>query len=658
MTRPPRPPKQRRLAFRLTLLILTSTTLIFLAAFGYNYYHSRQLMLKGARQSAMHLAQSVVLQIEARLRAVETLPRMVAHHLERPVAVGTVSADRLHDLMQDMMAGTPDIFGAAAAFEPYAFDAERQYYAPYFHHAEDGRLVFTQLGSKDYNYFLWDWYLIPRELERPVWSEPYFDEGGGGILMATYSQPFYDRSDATQIFRGVVTADISLEELVAQINDISLYKTGYAFLLSRNGAFLAHPNPTYMMRESIFSLAEAKGRPELRTIGRQMCRGSSGFATLTSVHTGCRSLLAYAPVKAAGWAVGVVIAENELLADLENLNHHVLAIGAVGFTLLLLVVVAISRSITRPLQRLVHTTEEIARGNLEAALPVVHTRDEVQVLSRSVDEMRLALKEYIADIAATSRAKERIESELKIASAIQMNFLPKQFPPFPDQTAFDLYAALAPAREVGGDLYDFFMLDDDHLFYSVGDVSDKGVPAALFMAVTKTLMKGIAEQGLTPADVLARVNVELCSNNEAGMFVTVACGILDVTTGDVHYSNAGHNPPVLLRAGKAPDLLPMPPGLVLGAMEAAVYANRVVRLNPGDRLLLYTDGVTEAMDAGQRLFSETRLLLEMARLADAEPRRMVEEIMAVVETHANGTAQSDDITVLALHFKGPRDGSQ
>ena len=237
-----------------------------------------------------------------------------------------------------------------------------------------------------------------------------------------------------------------------------------------------------------------------------------------------------------------------------------------------------------------------------------------------------------------------------------MNFLPKQFPPFPAQSAFDLYAALAPAREVGGDLYDFFMLDDGHLFFSVGDVSDKGVPAALFMAVTKTLMKGIAEQGLTPADVLTRVNGELCSNNEAAMFVTVACGILDIAGGELMYSNAGHNPPVLLRQGQAPELLPMPPGLVLGAMEAAVYANCIVRLNPGDRLLLYTDGVTEAMDAGKRLFSEARLLLETARLADTEPRRMVEEIMAAVTAHAGGTAQSDDITVLALHFKGPRDG--
>lgn len=648
MLRPLRHPKRHGLAFRLALFILTSTTLIFLAAFGYNHYYTRQLVFKNVRQMAMHLAQSVVQRIEIKLHAAEALPRMMAGHLEGQ----PVTANRLLPLLKDMVGGNPEIFGAAAAFEPNAFDPVRRFYAPYFFRTQDGNVAFTQLGSDAYNYFLLDWYMIPRELDRPVWSEPYFDEGGGGILMTTYANPFYAPSAGRRVFRGVVTADVSLAALVAEIGGISLYKTGYAFLISRTGAFLAHPDKRCIMRESIFSLAAEQAQPELRAIGREMIRGRSGYAAV--IHAGRRFLLAYAPVPDAGWSVGVMIPENELFADIRTLNRTVLIIGAAGFTLLLLVVVAISRSITRPLHSLVRTTAEIARGNLEVRLPAVRTRDEVQVLARSVDEMRKALKEYIANLTETSRAKERIESELKIARAIQMNFLPKHFPPFPEQSAFDLFAALEPAREVGGDLYDFFMLDERHLFFSVGDVSDKGVPAALFMAVTKTLMKGIAEQGLTPADVLARVNGELCQNNDAAMFVTVACGMLDIATGELIYSNAGHNPPVLLRAGGAPEMLSVPPGLVLGVMQEAVFATRTIRLGPGDRLLLYTDGVTEAMDAGQTLFSEERLLNEVAGLAEAGPQRMVEHIMAAIQAHAAGAAQSDDITVLVLHYKrGP-----
>lgn len=232
-----------------------------------------------------------------------------------------------------------------------------------------------------------------------------------------------------------------------------------------------------------------------------------------------------------------------------------------------------------------------------------------------------------------------------------MNFLPKRFPPFPEQSSFDLFASLVPAKEVGGDFYDLFMMDDRHLFFSVGDVSDKGVPAALFMAVTKTLIKGIVEHGLTSSDVLTKVNVELCQNNESAMFVTVACGMLDIITGDLTYSNAGHCPPAILRSGGTPELLPMPPGLVLGVMEESLFRTDSIRLGAGDRLVFYTDGVTEAMDAQLELFSEKRLLQETAA-ADATPRQMVEWIMSAVHTHAGGMAQSDDITMLALQYKG------
>jgi phosphoserine phosphatase RsbU/P len=655
MTRTPRRDiKKGGLAFRLALFILTSTCLIYLAAFGYNYYYSRQLVLKNAHEVAMSLAHATVLRIEATLRSVEKLPRLTALHLENP----NLSNDMLLSLMAEMVTSAPEIFGAAAAFEPHAMHPASRYYAPYFFRDDSGQVAYTQLGSDAYNYFLWDWYLIPRELDRPVWSEPYFDEGGGDILMCTYSHPFYDRTANQRAFRGVVTADISLQELVSAIGEISLYESGYAFLISRNGLYVAHPDPSLIMRESVFSVAEALQRPYLRRIGQDMIQGGEGFAVLYSVLTGKRSLLSYAPVSASGWSVGVVIPEAELFADIHGLNYTVAIIGGVGFSLLVLVVVTISRSVTRPLNRLVHTTAEIARGNLDVALPPVRNHDEVGVLTHSVDEMRLALKEYIHHLTESTRANERIESELKIARTIQMSFLPKRFPPFPDQSAFDLFAALEPAKHVGGDLYDFFMLDARHLFISVGDVSDKGVPAALFMAVTKTLMKGIAEQGQTPADVLARVNGELCQGNDSAMFVTVACGILDTRTGELVYSNAGHNPPVLLRAGGAPEWLPMPAGLVLGVMEEAAFEVRSVRLRPGDRLLLYTDGVTEAMDADQNLFSDERLLDQMQALAAAEPRAMVERIMAAVHAHAGDAAQSDDITILALLYKGEMGGAR
>jgi sigma-B regulation protein RsbU (phosphoserine phosphatase) len=632
----------------MALFILTSTTLLFGIAFGYNYVYSRDLVLKHVRENATHLTESLVGRIEARLLSVEQMPRHLALQLDNR----NVTRHNLLAMIASLVAGSRDVFGSTVAFEPYAMEPGARHYAPYVYRDRGGGVVTTQLGGAHYNYFIWDWYSIPRHLNRPVWSEPYFDEGGGNILMATYSHPFYEVSTGRPVFRGVVTADVSLEELRLAIGAVSLYRSGYAFLISRTGQFLAHPEARRIMRDSIFSLAEELALPALRRVGRQMIRGQEGFFSFSDAR-GEPFFLYFAPVPATGWAVGVVIPERELYADISALNRTVLLIGAAGFSLLSLVVVFISRSITRPLKSLVGATTEIARGNLDVTLPRMAVKDEVGQLSRSVDEMRLALKEYIHHLTETTRARERIESELKIARSIQMSFLPKRFPPFPERHEFDIFAVLEPAKEVGGDLYDFFFLDDTHLFFSIGDVSDKGVPAALFMAVTKTLMKGIAEQRIEPSEVLKRVNGELCQGNDSSMFVTLFCAVLDLRNGRLRYSNAGHNPPLLLRLGHEPQWMALPPGLVLGGMEEAVYQTRELILSPGDRLLLYTDGVTEAMDASATLYAEARLLDQARAAGPGGTEALVTQVLESVRRFSAGAPQSDDITMLALTYRGP-----
>ncbi|NCC24264.1 MAG: HAMP domain-containing protein, partial [Deltaproteobacteria bacterium] len=470
--------RKQRLSFRLALFVLTSTTLVFVAAFAYNYRSSKVLVLKNVQENAANLTQSLVHRLETTLHGVEQIPRYVALRLEREQP----SKESLLPMIEEMVAASPDIFGSTAAFEPYAMDPERKYFAPYFYRDDSGGLAFADLGVESYQYFHWDWYAIPRYLERHVWSEPYFDEGGGDILMSTCSVPFYRQTTEGRIFQGVVTADVSLEGLVQIISGVSLFDSGYAFLISRAGTFVAHPDRERIMTQSVFSVAEEMSLIDLRRIGRDMIRGAEGFAEFISVHTGRESLLYFAPVPSTGWSVGVMIPKDELYGDIVSLNRTVLFIGATGFAILFLVVVAIARTITQPLRSLVGATTEIAKGNLDVRLPEIRVNDEVGQLSSSVDSMRVALKEYITNLTETTKANERIESELKIARNIQMNFLPKSFPPFPDRSEFDIFATLVSAKHVGGDLYDFFLMDENHLFFSVGDVSDKGVPAALFMA--------------------------------------------------------------------------------------------------------------------------------------------------------------------------------
>jgi len=639
--------KHQRLSVKLSVLILASTTLIFLAAFGYNYHASRQLVLKNVQENARNLTQSAVSKIELTLNSVEKPPRYLASLLE----MFPYSRQDLLKQIKEMVVKNEDIFGSTVAFEPYAYDRSRRYFAPYFNE-DSGQVKLSYLGSKDYQYFLWDWYMIPKVLDKAIWSEPYFDEGGGNIVMSTYSVPFYRDVRGVRTFTGVVTADMSLDSLVDIISRISIYKSGYAFLISQNGVFVAHPDRKLIMRESIFTLAESAGDAELRKIGRNMLRGESGFVSLGQYFTGKKSWMYYAPLSTVGWSIGVIVPEEELFGDLRKLSRTVLMIGVAGFVFLFAVVVFISSTITRPLRELAVRTAEIARGSLDMELPPTRARDEVGALTHSFEDMRLALKEYITNLKETTAAKERIESELKIARSIQMNFLPRHFPPFPEKQEFEIFAVLESAREVGGDLYDFFLLDDDHLFFSIGDVSGKGVPAALFMAASKMLMKGTAHLELTPAEILERVNRELCWENDSAMFVTVFCGIFCIKNGEMKYSNAGHNPPILLHASGQADWLPLPEGFMLGPFEDSRYETRSIVLTPGDTLILYTDGVTEAMNSEKEVYSDEKLLEMVMQSGNASAEGLVREIVQSVQNYAGDEPQSDDITLLALKYRG------
>lgn len=252
--------------------------------------------------------------------------------------------------------------------------------------------------------------------------------------------------------------------------------------------------------------------------------------------------------------------------------------------------------------------------------------------------------------------KHTIEGELNAAREIQMSMVPKMFPPFPDRPEFELSATLEPAKEVGGDFYDFFFVDQHHLVFLLGDVSGKGIPASLFMAVTKTILKAVADSRTGVDQVLYRVNNDLCEGNEMSMFATVFCGIMDIRTGKVEYSNAGHNPPVIIRRGGNPEYLPTQGSLAVGSFEDSSYVAETLNLGTGDTIILYSDGVTEAMNKDGALFSEERLLESLRTLNEQHPDELLKRILADVHGHADGAPQSDDITILAMQYKGLPEG--
>jgi len=351
-----------------------------------------------------------------------------------------------------------------------------------------------------------------------------------------------------------------------------------------------------------------------------------------------------------GGAILVTLPTARMQAAIRNETRLAMAVS--GLVLLLGSVMAIfgAKTISKPITDLTEMSRRIAGGDFTQRIDV-RARNEIGVLAASFNEMTRRLNESIEHLKETTAAKERIESELQIAHEIQMSMVPKIFPPFPDRSEFDIFATLVPAKEVGGDLYDFFFIDDDRLCFAVGDVSGKGVPASLFMAVTKTLFRATAGNSGTPGEVLARLNTEICRDNDSCMFVTFFFGILNIRSGQVDYSNGGHNLPYRLhRDGVSP--VENLGGRALGLMEQSPYSSGRMVLGPGEALLLYTDGVTEAMDSSEKLYSDQRLADFLVTNHNSSPRQIIGDLISDVRRFAGETPQSDDITVLALHYFG------
>jgi sigma-B regulation protein RsbU (phosphoserine phosphatase) len=640
--------KSRGIAFKLILFIMSGISLIFSLIFGYNYLYSRRILLKNVEHNARNLALATTNRIDKILRSVEVATMNLATFLQQS---DYADEERLLGLIRAFVESNPEIYGSNIAFEPYAYDKNSLYFSPYFYKSGD-EIEFTYIGGQGYHYFYWTWYQIPKELNRPVWSEPYYDEGGGNIIMCTYSVPLYKSVSGEKEFLGILTADISLEWLQEIVSSIKIFESGYGCLVSRNGTIVTHPSRELIMNETIFSVAEAREDLQLREIGREMIQGKTGFVPFTSIVDERKCWMVYSPVPSTGWSLAVIYPQDELMADVTNLNRTVFMLFLVGFFLLLGVIVLNARSITKPLRILARATKVISTGDLDAELPLIRSKDEVGNLSESFISMKDSLKRYIKDLTETTAAKERIESELKIAREIQMSIIPKIFPPFPDRSELDIYACIEPAREVGGDLYDFFFIDDDHICFMIGDVSGKGVPASLFMAVTKTLFKANAGEGVRPDEILTRLNNELAQENESCMFVTIFCGIMNTKTGEVLYSSAGHNPPLIMRHGQKAAYLDTSGGVAVGAAEDLSFKTEKLVLNPGECLFMYTDGVTEAVNLKDELFTETRLQNDVSTLRDKPVKDIVSDLMERIEDFSQGAAQTDDITMMIVKYFG------
>ncbi len=639
--------RNKGIAFKLTFFIIASCAIIFSLIFSYNYSNSRKIIIRGIEKNAVNLALATANKIESYILPIQEIPETIALILAYP----DINQADITNLLEVIVMNNSNIYGSAIAFEPYCFDSNSYYYSPYFY-KKNNKIYYSNLDSTNYNYFKWDWYSRPKKLNKPVWSEPYFDEGAGNIEMATYSVPFYSTANGDKTFRGVVTADISLEWMQEFVSKIKTSKSGYAFTISKTGTFITHPILSFIMNSNVFDVSIVQNNKQLIEIAKKMTAGKTGFGQCDKIiDSDQKYWVSYSWIPSCQWSLGIFFPQIELMEVVENLHRTVLIFGGIGIIFISLIIAMIANSITHPLRILSLTTKKISKGNLDVEIPVFKSRDEVGKLARSFSYMKTSLKKYIKDLTETTAVKERMESELSIGHNIQMGMVPKLIPPFTDRKEFDLFATLDPAKEVGGDLYDFFFIDDDNLCFLIGDVSGKGVPAALFMAVTKTLIKGIAMQTNDPAEILRQVNDEAVQNNETCMFVTVFLAILNIKTGEMNFANAGHNPPLIVRKNADASFLEVKSGCAVGVIDSPDFTTESLVLQRDDLILFYTDGVTEAFNNSGEEFSEDRLENALTKLMDLPVEKIVSGILENVLLFSGEAPQSDDITVLALRYK-------
>ena len=634
---------RRKLSVRVSLWVVFFAAIIFNVALGFLFYQSREAVRQEAISRATTILEKTSLRVEGILNRVEVASNMTKWLVQRHPN----KADSMFVYSRGMLMNNPDFFNCSIAFEPYYFKDKGRYFSAYTKHVGDS-LRTIQGGSDLYQYFFSDWYLMPQLLEKPCWTEPYMDLDVGtntSEMLTSYCQTIKDKQGKVV---GVINTSLSISWLSQTISAVKPYPNSYSIMIGRGGTYFVHPDTTKITRQTIFTQTIEHPDTALTALGYAMQRGEEGMKHMNI--DGQDSYVFYKPLGQTGCSMAIVCPESDIFGGFDRLRNSVRAIVLVGLLLMLFLFIRIITRELQPLRRLAHEAETIASGQFDAELPDFQRIDEIGQLSHSFGNMQQSLVKYIDELKNTTAQKASIESDLRIASGIQMGMLPEKFPTREDRDDVQLFASLTPAKEVGGDLFDFYFRDEK-LFFCIGDVSGKGVPASLFMAVTRSTFRTVSAHETMPDRIIMTMNKTIADMNKTHMFVTLFVGVLDLPTGRLHYCNAGHDAPLLVGAGVGE--LPCDANIPVGFMPSWKYTLQEAKIFTGTTILLFTDGLTEAMDSDKELFRMERVN-EVASKALAqqqqEPRQLIAQMTEAVHEFVGDAEQSDDLTMMAIQY--------
>lgn len=639
-------PNIHSFAFRQSLLIMTAILLVF---FGLFVVIRRQIHTQLGtvwQDTGVEISEKHCEGINSIFHDTSRMGQEFADALLANKPEGAQLDELLTRLLNDFHAARPEIIALvfAPAVQPNRPDVRMR--LAQWHHENWGNDHVELLWGKDYGDK--PWYRDTCSRAHAGWCEPFI----GSVVtepIVLYTIPLYESApDGTRRFLGIATVDLSLQFLRQSVNALKIPDNGYPFILSSKFTVIAHPNPDWIFRESLASLAKTQGSSHFNKLRGALARHTSGLIFAHSEKQDQYICIFYTPMKIKGWTFGIVWPAEKIRTLIHAADSAFILATLCGLVLILGLIFGISSRVSRPLSELAKAAHELGQGHFQTTIPTIDGQDEIAQFANAFTHMRNSLQTYIDNLEEATAVRQRIESELALARTIQLGVLPND-----DELAgdhrFSLGGTLRPAREVGGDFYDFYRLDSNHIAVLIGDVSGKGVPSAMFMMVARVLIKSIIYTGATVDAAFNFANRELASRNKQEMFVTAWLGILDLATGHLEFTNAGHNPPIIRHADGTAEFLHVKPNFILAGFSSTTYRRNETSLAPDDTLILYTDGVTEARSRDNALYGDDRLLSTARALPHRDAPALSRQLLAAVDAFADGAEQADDITIVALH---------
>ena len=594
--------------------------------------------------------------------------------------------DRLADIMRRIVETNPRVRSCGLSFVDNYFPKKGRWFCPYAVRPDSGAVETRIIGSAQQDYLQAEWFLEALAADSAYWSKPFFDATDSVTPLTAYMIPIHDKKGKTVAILG---ADLKLDLIKGHEisgvdyngNDVKLYINNnqtidvgdderlslergwrfisYNFIIDSDGTFIAHPDSGRILKDNYFELAKTTNDTIDDHLGKLMVAGKSGsyrdergriehFDFFDQDVTD--SYVFYSHIAHTSWSIGLVVPR--FLIDALALGMGLAFLILIGLGLLAGSIVGrfVIKRMVRPLTKLADSANEVAKGNFSVPLPKMKHNDEIRLLRDSFEGMQHSLKEYIEELKDTTASKAAIENELKVAHDIQMSMLPKTFPPYPERDDVDIYGMLTPAKDVGGDLFDFY-IRDEKLFFCIGDVSGKGIPASLVMAMTRSLFRNISLHVSEPNVIMRGLNAAVADGNDTNMFVTLFLGVLDLHTGVLQYCNAGHDSPLLI--GGIVRTLDCDSNLPIGVLDDWAFTLQEIQLESPTTIFLYTDGLNEAEDSMHAQFGEGRIL----RVAESqmaagivEPAVIVSQMQEAVHRFVDEAEQSDDMTMLAIKY--------